>query len=97
MLFLGKEQFLRQWNGSGLNPLNHYCPPSSDTDQPKELLSRPPCLLLMPLHCKVSSPEPGLSSTWSRRAHGIACVPPRFAVPPFPMQCFARALQLCHP
>ena len=42
-------------NGLGLNPLKLYPPPSSNTDQPKESLSLPPCLLLMPLHREVSS------------------------------------------
>lgn len=54
-------------------------PPSSDTNQPKESVSLPPCLFLMLLLRQVSSPE--LDSTWSRRAHGIPCVPRHFTVP----------------
>lgn len=77
-------------NGSGLNPLKLCPPPSSNTDQPKGSLSLPPCLFLMPLHHQVSSPEPGLglSRTWYRTAHGIPCVPPRFAIPPSPCNTF---------
>lgn len=61
-------------NGSGLNPLEHHHLPAPTRSL--ESLSLPPCLLLMPLCCQLSSCELGLSRARTRRAHGIPCVPP---------------------